>query len=325
MGATSAMNLAGLTVTINASRSSIPLEARMPISLLARTIVEHAKNIEEAIIIAEQHEVFVSESILIGSASDGRAVIIEKAPDGMDVHDPNNGLVVCSNHYQSEKFATSEVNEANKRESDSMARYKRILHLVDSTATLDPTSAVNILRDKKGPGGLDIGLGDPSTIDQLIAHHAVVFQPDQRRIWISNAPYQEGAFICYDLRTVFDRCARGALSGALKDSALTITADPFIQSEEFIAHEQWQRTRMAITERVLTGNTFTLNKSEELAYIASNPKSWLTYATLGDLRKAEGDLEAAANLYRKVLTLPISSLKEKEKIESKLEICTKQE
>ena len=191
MGATSAMNLEGLTITINASRSSIPMGARLPISLLARDIVEHAKNMEEAIAIARQHEVFVSESILIGSASDGRAVIIEKAPDGMDVFDPDNGLVVCSNHYQSNRFASTEVNEANKRESDSMARFKRMMQLVDSTPGLDPTNAVSILRDRKGQDGSDVGLGDPSTINQLLAHHAVVMQPEQRRIWVSNAPYQD--------------------------------------------------------------------------------------------------------------------------------------
>ena len=322
MGATSAMNLEGLTVTINASRSSIPMGARMPISLLARAIVQHAKNIEEAIAIAQQHEVFVSESILIGSAADGKAVIIEKAPDGMDVFDPDNGLVVCSNHYQSERFSTLEVNEANKRESDSMARFKRMMHLVDSTTKLDPTNAVDILRDRKGTDGADVGLGDPSTINQLLAHHAVVMQPEKRRIWISNAPYQEGAFICYDLRSVFARCAKGNVQGALKDTAYTIAADPFIRTDAFAAHERWQRIRMAISERLLTGNSFTLNATEATRFIADNPNSWLTYATLGDLRKAEGECASAVEFYQKTLTLPISSLQEEMKIKRNMELCS---
>lgn len=322
MGATSAMNLEGVTVTINASRSSIPMGARMPISLLAREIVEHAKNIEEAIAIARQHEVFVSESILIGSAADGKAVIIEKAPDGMDVFDPDNGLVVCSNHYQSKRFGSTEVNEANKRESDSMARYERMMQLVDSTAKLDPTNAVRILRDRKGPGGSDVGLGDPSTINQLLAHHAVVMQPEQRRIWVSNAPYQEGAFVCYDLRHVFERCIKGSVVGALKDTAYTIAEDPFIHSDEFAAHDRWLRVRMAITERLLTGNSFTLDTAEERQFIADNPNSWLTYAALGDLRAAEEDHVSATSLYKKTLTFPISSLQEEMKIKRKLELCS---
>ncbi|MBP6312834.1 MAG: acyl-CoA--6-aminopenicillanic acid acyl-transferase [Flavobacteriales bacterium] len=322
MGATSAMNLEGVTVTINASRSSIPMGARMPISLLAREIVEHAKNIEEAIAIARQHEVFVSESILIGSAADGKAVIIEKAPDGMDVFDPDNGLVVCSNHYQSKRFGSTEVNEANKRESDSMARYERMMQLVDSTAKLDPTNAVRILRDRKGPGGSDVGLGDPSTINQLLAHHAVVMQPEQRRIWVSNAPYQEGAFVCYDLRHVFERCIKGSVVGALKDTAYTIAEDPFIHSDEFAAHDRWLRVRMAITERLLTGNSFTLDTAEERQFIADNPNSWLTYAALGDLRAAEEDNVSATSMYKKTLTFPISSLQEEMKIKRKLELCS---
>jgi len=322
MGATSAMNLEGLTITINASRSSIPSGARMPISLLARAIVQHARTIDQAVAIAKEHEVFVSESILVSSAADGRAVLIEKAPDGMGVLDPDTDLVVCSNHYQSDHFVGTEVNLANIRESDSMARYKRMLHLVDSTAQLDPTNAVTILRDRKGPGGTDVGMGDPSTINQLLAHHAVIFQPNERRMWVSNSPYQCGAFVCYDLRDVFARCAAGNVVGPIHDTARTIAEDPFIRTPEFAAHERWQRVRMAITERVLTGNAFTLTASEEAAFVASNPKSWLTYAALGDLRKAENKCAAASEHYQLALTLPVPSMQEKEKLEHKLVACS---
>lgn len=260
--------------------------------------------------------------MLVSSAVDGRAVLIEKAPDGMGVLDPGTDLVVCSNHYQSDQFAGTEVNLANIRESDSMARYKRMLHLVDSTATLDPTNAANILRDRKGPDGMDVGMGDPSTINQLLAHHAVIFQPNERRMWVSNAPYQCGAFVCYDLRDVFARCAAGGITGPIHDTTLTIAEDPFISTPEFAAHERWQHVRMAITERVLTGNSFTLSTAEEAAFVGSNPKSWLTYAALGDLRKAENKCAAATEHYRMALTLPISSMQEKEKLEHKLGVCS---
>ena len=139
---------------------------------------------------------------------------------------------------------------------------------------------------------------------------------------VSNAPYQEGAFVCYDLRDVFARCENGIVRGALKDTAYTIAADPFILTDEFAAHERWQRVRMAITERILTGNSFTLDAREETDFIADNPNSWLTYAALGDLRKAEGNHGSAADLYRKTLTLPISSLQEEMKIKRKLELCS---
>lgn len=79
---------------------------------------------------------------------------------------------------------------------------------------------------------------------------------------------------------------------------------------------------MAITERVLTGNSFTLSASEEASFVASNPKSWLTYAALGDLRKAENKCAAAIDHYQMALTLPVSSMQEKEKLEDKLVACS---
>ena len=75
IGVVSGMNEKGITVTINAAKSDIPLTAKTPISFVSKEIKQFGCNIDEAIEIAKRREVFVSESILVGSSSDNKAVI----------------------------------------------------------------------------------------------------------------------------------------------------------------------------------------------------------------------------------------------------------
>lgn len=319
MGATSAMNLEGLTVTINASRSEPPMGARTPISLLARTIVQYAATLEEAVALAGAYDVFVSESILVATARDGKAIIIEKTPSGMAVHDEDSDLVVCSNHFQSSTFADDPANVANKKESDSMARYERMRHLVDSVGRIDANMAALILRDRKGPGGKWIGNGNPMAINQLIAHHAVIFQPHERRLWISSAPYQCGEFIHYDLREVFG----GKVAGALHDTTRTIAADPFILSEEFQHYQNWSALRTKYAAAVASGKMEDLSPEQESAFINANPDSYITYQLLGDVHRLKGDLTKAGTYYEHALQLEVSSLKEQHIIKTRLAECRK--
>lgn len=323
MGAVSGMNLEGLTVTINAARSDLPTSARTPVSILARTIVQHAATIEEAIAIAQAHEVFVSESFLVASAHDKRAVIIEKTPHSMGVYEADNGRVVCANHFQSTTLADTEANQANIRDSDSMARHLHMRQHVDSARALDPARAVAILRDRSGPDGSDIGLANPMAINQLIAHHSVIFQPTERRMWVSTRPFQEGAFVCYDLRDVFARSATGDLHGPAHDTLRTIPASSFAASDTMAHYRAWSRTRMAITDHVMAGTPPAWDPESEARFISQNPQSYLTYLLLADLRHAQDQPAAAAELYRTALGMALPSHQERTAMENKLKACEK--
>ncbi|MDR2622667.1 MAG: C45 family peptidase [Dysgonamonadaceae bacterium] len=229
-GVVSGMNEKGLTVTINAAKSSVPTASATPISILCREILQYASTVEEARRIAGQYKLFVSESILIGSAIDKFAEIIEKSPNKMGVYTSGSNWLVCANHFQSETFQNDESNLENIKISDSPYRQQRMEELIRSQIPLNPVKTAGILRDRAGLGGKDIGLRSEKAINQLIGHHSVIFIPEKKQIWVSTQPWQLGPYICYDLNTVF---VNPDFSSEIRVDSLTIPADTFLQTKMY--------------------------------------------------------------------------------------------
>ena len=56
--------------------------------------------------------------------------------------------------------------------------------LIDQGNAIDVSMAAAILRDMKGQSGQEIGMGNPLAINQLIAHHSVIFKPGEQLAWV---------------------------------------------------------------------------------------------------------------------------------------------
>ena len=272
IGVVSGMNEKGLTVTINAAKSSIPSGSATPVSIVAREILQYAKNINEAIDIAKKRKMFVSESFLVGSAEDHKAVIIEKTPDSLDVYDPHKNHIICANHFQSNSLGKSKSNEVQMKESASPYRYSRLTELLNDNGKNTVQKTINILRDRKGLNNEDIGMGNEKALNQLIAHHSIVFEPQKLLVWVSTQPWQLGEYVAYDLNKIF------ALHGMkqnqeIYDSALTIPADTFLFTQQFHEFEKYRQMKQMIAD----GKEVNLD-----SLIASNPQFYHTYVLAGD-------------------------------------------
>lgn len=227
IGVVSGMNKEGITVTINAGKSKIPLTAKTPISLVTREILQYAKNTDDAIAIAKMRKVFVSESILVGSAHDKNAVIIEVSPKNFGVYRvENTDKVFCTNHFQSDAYKDDKRNQKHTAESHSEYRYKKLQQLLKKNEKLNPEKMASILRDQSGLKDENIGYGNEKSINQLLAHHAVIFSPQKKMAWVSSNPYQLGEFVCYDLNEIFSD--KRSTSSTLARSELNIAKDPFV-------------------------------------------------------------------------------------------------
>ena len=280
LGVVSGMNDAGLTVTINAGKSKIPLIAKTPITLVTREILQHASTIDEAIAIAKKREVFVSESIMVGSANERRAVLIEVSPKNFGVYEvPNNDELLCTNHFQSEVYKDDRRNQKTIAESHTEYRFERLTQLVDKEDKMTPEKAVAILRDTKGIDGEPLGYGNEKALNQLLAHHGIVFKPEERKVWVSANPYQLGAFVCYDLDAVFANRAGNPSATTLADDALTIARDPFVETQEFKDYEAYRKLEREV-EQTLEQNE-DVEKNVILALAKNNPEYWKAYFLTG--------------------------------------------
>ena len=317
IGAVSGMNMEGLTVTINAGKSKIPLIAKTPISIVTREILQYASNIEEAIAIAKKRKVFVSESIMVGSAHDKRAVIIEVSPNNFGVYDvPNSNQLICSNQFQSAELKNDKRNLYQIANSHSQYRYDRMLELFDKNPKISHVVAASILRNREGLHDSAIGYGNEKALNQLIAHHGIIFKPEQRLVWVSSNPYQMGEFVCYDLNEVFkNRNGNPATTSVAKES-LDIPKDPFLDTQEYQNYEAYR-----IADRQIDGyleNKTALTSEFTKNYQSLNPDYWGVYYKVGLSFYQHKEYLVAQKQFETALTKEITTVPNKTEIEKYL-------
>lgn len=316
-GVVSGMNLEGLTVTLNAAKSEYPTGAATPISILAREILQYSSNIDEAFAIAKTRHTFVSESIFIGSANDGEAAIIEKTPTKTELYRTTGNNIVCSNHFQSDAFQTDEANMTHKVESSSNYRFERMNQLLGQNYPLTVGETSTILRDHYGMDGKKIGLGNEDAINQLLAHHSIIFMPEKRLVWISANPVPYNDYVAYDLNKIFTDYVGIKQPQHVDEVALRISADSLLTN----GYGQY------VTYKRLSKELIHLNKNgglvwsdEELHdFIALNPDYYEAYELVGDNYSKQGNKTKAIELYKQALALDVPLADQRKGLTAKIQ------
>ena len=316
VGTVSGMNKEGLTVTINAGKSKIPIIAKTPISILTREILQHAKNIDEAVAIAKKRQLFVSESIMVGSAHDNKAVLIEVSPEKMDVFDvPNSNQLICSNHFQSDAFKNDERNLSQIANSHSKYRYDRMQELFSENPKINPKIAADILRNKDGLQNIALGYGNEKALNQLMAHHGVIFKPKEKLVWVSSNPYQLGEFVCYNLDSIFKE-RKTDLPVSFEEENLNIAKDPFLETTAFLNYQKFriEDHKMDLYLKNKTKIPFEFIQN----YQSLNPDYWVVYYKAGLYFYEQKYFQFAQSNFEKALTKEITTVPDKEAIEKYL-------
>jgi tetratricopeptide (TPR) repeat protein len=247
---------------------------------VTREILQYASTIEEAIAIAKSREVFVSEAIFVGSAKDKKATVIEVSPNNFGIYEiPNSNQLICSNHFQSNAFQSDKRNQKQIEESHSKYRFDRMTELIAEENKLDSKQAVAILRNKEGLNGKSIGFGNEKALNQLLAHHGIVFKPEELLVWVSTNPYQLGEFVAYDLNEVFKDRADNPTSKTISEQELTIVEDSFVRTEEFENYEIYRKLERELEAALNNDNQVS---SQVLSEIRSrNRDYWKSHYLVG--------------------------------------------
>ncbi len=318
-GAVSGMNDKGITVTLNAAKSHIPSSAATPISLVAREVLQYAGNISEAFAIIKKRKTFVSESLMIGSAADHKTVLVEKTPYRTELYESRKNYIICSNHFQGDALKNDDFNLRNKATSTSAYRYERMTELINNHYPVSVTGAAEILRNRDGVHDKPLGMGNEKAINQLIAHHSVIFKPEALKVWVSTNPYQLGEYVCYDLNHVFND-KQGAEEVA--DTSENIPPDPFLSSPEYLSFLRFRELRNLMVAAIASPGRKKVTDNFIHELIASNPEYYDAYRLAGDYYRVNGQQPQAAEAYRHALSLEVASLAERDEIQAHLDAVT---
>ncbi|MCX6244207.1 MAG: C45 family autoproteolytic acyltransferase/hydrolase [Bacteroidetes bacterium] len=320
-GAVSGMNEQGLTVTINAAKSDIPWSSRTPISILTREILQYAKNIREAYLIAEKRKTFVSESILVGSVADGKAVIIEKSPFKISLVETQENYIVSANHFRSATFMSDPKNLKDIKDNASLYRYKRVLQDITNDSPVDASGIATILSDRSGLNGASIGMGNEKAINQLIAHHSIIFDPARHLVWVSNGPWQIGGYTCYNTYKIFHNFAGLHRRTEISEQDKLIPPDSFLGSEDYKRFIRFRELRKEVKTMSSSGSNESLQCSLIRELISTNPDFFEAYSLSGDYFFSKNRPDSAVFYYKKALGKVIPRENERQKIIEKLAEC----
>jgi len=202
-GVLSGMNADGIWISLNTAASEGSNFDAPPVSLLVRSVLEQARSIDDVQAMLEAVEPNVSDIYLVGDGKTGEAVVFERGQTKMARRDLVDDRLTAANHLLTDTFAGDTKDAGLREHSSTLARHLRMNELV-SEAPLSVERGIAILRDRKGPGGRDLGLGNRNAIDAQIATHGVIADATDRVLWVSTAPHLAGEFRAIDLLAELD-------------------------------------------------------------------------------------------------------------------------
>jgi hypothetical protein len=167
---------------------------------------------------------------------------------------------------------------------------------------------LKILRDQRGLHDKNIGMGNEKSINQLIAHHSIIFEPEKQLVWVSTEPCQLGKYVCYNLDKVFSK--QMIVDHEIYDSTLTIPPDSFLYTSGYRNFLKFHPFQFPYMNPHVDVN--------EDSLVDWNPESYVSWMVAGDRAFKSKDFKKATTFYDEALTKEVATEQEKEYIEKQI-------
>ena len=315
LGVVTGVNARGIVVALNPTRTDDPLETGAPLPLVLRQVLEEADTLEQALEILQAADLRTSGAVLVGDGRQRKAAIVELAPRDKDERKPRGddaAAIWATNHLIREPFERDAQNDRIRRYTSSGYRYERLGELLAEQSPVDPARAVAILRDRRGLGGEELGLGNRNALDNLHLTHSVVIDVTAMVLWVAEGPSALGRFRAIDLRHALNR--EGARPAPLDD----FPADRLLHSEEY---GDYKEALAAIDHaRVLLAEGLPRKALVDAKVaLALAPDVGDLHRLLGDIERELGKLAEARTHYERYLELVPGRLRDQERVRGLLE------
>ncbi|HSG67998.1 MAG TPA: carcinine hydrolase/isopenicillin-N N-acyltransferase family protein, partial [Bacteroidales bacterium] len=244
-----------------------------------------------------------------------------KSPDKTAVYDPDTNFIILTNHFQSHELRNDPLNVENMANETSVYRYERVSELLAGRDSLRYMEMADILRDRKGKYASNIGLGNEKAINQLIAHHSVIFQPEEKKLWISTGRFQQGDYLCYDLDSIFASKAAARHTSPFNLEEYSIPADALFGLDSLLKYDLYKEMAASVQRAIKEKDTLAGENMFAHALIDLNPEFHHTYSLLGQYYMMLGNADLAGKYFTLALSKEVSSATERKKIKEMLLEC----
>lgn len=289
-GALVGINAKGLAIAVAPARTRDvrPTRTARPIALLARSVLEQASTLDEAVRALENAATLGAASYLVMSGPTGKWAVVERSPTRAVVTRVS-GAVALGDALTAPAFAADPDNDRTRRLAPTAARVARAEQLLRAPLA-QVEQVATLLRDRREGGGAERALGHRGTIHDPAAQ-VVIVDPVTMVMWVAD-PLANGRLRAFDLR--HELLGLGERPAPPPDVPAPVEPEPERLAEVAEARRALRQARQALARGELVSARQLTSRA-----LARSPELPEALVLAGDLAALAGDQSMARTLWQR--------------------------